>query len=131
MLFLSGPRQVGKTTVAYVPEHWKSPFHGFNWDVPEDRGWGLGGLTGIAARCGLDVLGDHLPVLVFDEIHKYPRWKGWLKGLFDRYQNRCRIVATGSARMDVFRRGGESLTGRYFAWRIHPLSVRELLGAER
>ncbi|MBI2899862.1 MAG: ATP-binding protein [Planctomycetes bacterium] len=129
MLFLSGPRQVGKTTIAQTAPRPRGRHRYFNWDVPEDRAMVLGGLTRIAAACRLDEVGEDPAILVFDEIHKYPRWKGWLKGLFDAYQTRCRIVATGSARLDLYRRSGESLAGRYFAWRVHPLSLREIKDA--
>lgn len=126
MLFLSGPRQVGMTTVARTSERSKKFSYYFNWDVPEDRAIVLGGLERIRAHCGLDEISEQPRLLILDEIHKYPRWKSWLKGLFDAFQDRCRILATGSARLDVYRRGGDSLSGRYFSWRIHPLSVREI-----
>lgn len=66
-----------------------------------------------------------MPVIVFDELHKHARWKQFLKGFFDTYEDVARVVVTGSARMDVFRRGGDSLMGRYFLYRMHPLSVGE------
>lgn len=65
-------------------------------------------------------------MLAFDELHKFPRWKNFLKGFFDTYVNQCRIIVTGSARLDVYRRGGDSLMGRYFPYRIHPFSTAEL-----
>ena len=69
---------------------------------------------------------SRLPTVAFDEIHKYARWKQFLKGFFDEYEDRCRVIATGSARMDVYKRGGDSMMGRYFPYRVHPLSVAEL-----
>jgi hypothetical protein len=71
-----------------------------------------------------------LPVLLLDELHKYALWKNWLKGLYDTYKDRLRILVTGSARLEVYRRGGDSMMGRYFLYRMHPLSVAELLHAE-
>lgn len=65
--------------------------------------------------------------VVFDEIHKYSRWKQFLKGFYDLYDKQLRIVATGSARMDVYKKGGDSMMGRYFPYRMHPFSVAELL----
>ncbi|MCP4476048.1 MAG: ATP-binding protein [Gammaproteobacteria bacterium] len=65
-------------------------------------------------------------LLVFDEIHKYAHWKNFLKGLFDAYGDRAHILVTGSAKLDVFRKGSDSLLGRYFPYTIHPLSVREM-----
>ena len=64
--------------------------------------------------------------MLFDELHKFPRWKEFLKGFFDTYGNRAHIAVTGSSRLDVFRRGGDSLMGRYFHYRMHPFTVAEL-----
>lgn len=122
MLFLSGPRQVGKTTTARLASD-----HYLNWDNPTHRKWILDGPDAVAKQCGIDALQEKLPVITFDEIHKHGRWKNWLKGFFDMYSDHCRVVVTGSSRLDVFRRGGDSLMGRYFHYRMHPLSVAELL----
>ena len=65
------------------------------------------------------------PIAVLDEIHKMADWKQWLKGVFDGRQNQQKILVTGSARMDTFKQAGESLAGRFFSWRLHPISVRE------
>jgi predicted AAA+ superfamily ATPase len=81
----------------------------------------------VAEAAGLDALQPGLPVLVLDEIHKHAKWKNFLKGFFDSYEGRVRVIVTGSARMDIFRRGGDSLMGRYFLYRMHPLSVAEIL----
>ncbi len=81
-------------------------------------------------RLGLDRLAKRPPVVVFDEIHKYSRWRTFLKGFFDTYGDRVRILVTGSSRLDVYRRGGDSLMGRYFPYRMHPFSVGELLHPE-
>ncbi len=63
---------------------------------------------------------ENCPIVIFDELHKYPRWKQFLKGFFDTYADRVRIIVTGSSRMDIYRRGGDSLMGRYFLYRMHP-----------
>lgn len=68
---------------------------------------------------------DH-QMVVFDELHKYPRWKNWIKGLYDKTHPLHHFLVTGSARLDVYRRGGDSLFGRYHYWRLHPLSMDEL-----
>jgi hypothetical protein len=116
-VLLSGPRQVGKTTLA---EEWLDQGGGgryLNWDVPEDR----------AAILRRGFPGDPRPrALVLDELHKYPRWKSWLKGLYDRRATRVPTVVTGSARLDVYQRGGESLLGRVEQLRLHPLTLGEL-----
>jgi predicted AAA+ superfamily ATPase len=113
MVFVGGPRQVGKTTLARAILG-KSAEGYLNWDVPAHR-----------AR----ILGDSFPksqLWVFDEIHKYRRWRNLLKGLFDARVPRRQILVTGSARLDFYRFGGDSLQGRYHYLRLHPLSVAEL-----
>ena len=72
-------------------------------------------------------LGGERPLIVFDELHKYRKWKLFLKGFFDKYSKKVQILVTGSADLDVYKRGGDSLMGRYFHYRLHPLSVAELL----
>src|ERR1700722_5708955 len=126
MAFLSGPRQVGKTTTS-LEASGESPLHYyFNWDNENHRALIIEGPQAIAREAKLDELRKSLPVLVFDEIHKYRNWKRFLKGFFDTYEKKCRIVVTGSARLDIYKRGGDSLMGRYFLYRLHPLSIREI-----
>ncbi len=125
MLFVSGPRQVGKTTLARDLLSADQDCY-FNWDNAGHRQLILAGADKVAIQAGLDQLHAQLPVLAFDELHKYKDWKNWLKGFFDQYEKQARILVTGSARMDIFRKGGDSLMGRYFHYRMHPLSLREL-----
>ena len=125
MVFLSGPRQVGKTTTAR-----KTADFYLDWDNRSHQEIILKGPEAVAEHCGLHIASESPPVILFDELHKFPHWKNFLKGLFDTYEERCRIIATGSARMDVYRRGGDSLMGRYFPYRLHPLSPAELLRPE-
>ncbi len=121
MAFLAGARQVGKTTscrrLADVY---------LNWDNEDHRELILRGPGVVAEEARLNVLSSTPIVLVFDELHKYRRWKQFLKGFFDTYEARVRIIVTGSSRLDVYRRGGDSLMGRYFLYHMHPLSVGEL-----
>lgn len=112
MVFVGGPRQVGKATLArrVVPDDAAY----LSWDVPEHRE---------------RILTRKLPptrTWVFDEIHKYRPWRNYLKGLYDRPGPRKRILVTGSARLDFYRRGGDSLQGRYHYLRLHPFSAAEL-----
>ena len=125
MVFLTGPRQVGKTTTARTSAGEQG--HYLNWDRQEDRVLITRGADAVAQQAGFATLAAKPPVLVLDEIHKYPKWKSFLKGLFDTHGGNGRIIATGSSRLNIFKRGGDSLMGRYFPYRMHPLSVREIL----
>lgn len=122
MAFLSGPRQVGKTTSCRAVASLY-----LNWDNTDDRRLILRGPAAVAEAAGLAQLWPAPPVIVLDELHKHPKWKAFLKGFFDTYGPQARIVVTGSSRLDVFRRGGDSLMGRYFLHRMHPLTVGECL----
>jgi uncharacterized protein len=114
LVILTGPRQVGKTTLARQLMPSGAPSVYLNWDVPADRA--------ILQRQSWPRASA---LVVMDEIHKMPGWKGWLKGVVDGRPDGQALLVTGSARMDTFRQGGESLAGRYLAWRLHPISVRE------
>ena len=122
MVFISGPRQVGKTTIS---ESLASVY--LSWDDEDVRKAIQSGQRTLAAKYGIDKPTSARRVVVFDEIHKYSRWKQFLKGFYDIYGKSWRIVATGSARMDVYKKGGDSMMGRYFPYRMHPLSVAELI----
>ena len=116
MVFLSGPRQVGKTTLAKVFLMSESDLY-YNWDRREDR------KEILSARWPAD---KHTVVL--DELHKYPQWKRWLKGEYDTHGDRIRFLVTGSARLDIYRKGVDSLQGRYHSHRLHGFSVGEVDG---
>lgn len=112
MVFVAGPRQVGKTTLARSLPGADAGY--LNWDVAEHRE---------------HILAGELPVSklwVFDEIHKYKRWRNFLKGVYDGRRAGQRILVTGSGRLDLYRFGGDSLQGRYHMLRMHPLSAAEL-----
>ena len=122
MAFLSGPRQVGKTTVGEgVASHYLS------WDDDDVRRTVLSGQKAVVDKYALASLSKEDKVVVFDEIHKYRRWKQFLKGFYDAYAKGRKVIVTGSAKMDVYKKGGDSMMGRYFPYRMHPLSVAELL----
>ncbi len=112
MVFMAGPRQVGKTTLARGLLRGRPGY--LNWHVAADR-----------ERILLREL-PAAPLWVFDEIHKYRSWRGLLKGLYDDRRAGQRILVTGSARLDLYRHGGDSLQGRYHLLRLHPLSAGEL-----
>ena len=115
MVFVAGPRQVGKTTLARMLPGADRGY--LNWDVAEHRE---------------RILRRELPssrLWVFDEVHKYRNWRNYLKGVYDLHgapPRGPRILVTGSARLEVYRFGGDSLQGRYHLLRLHPLSVGEL-----
>ncbi len=123
MAFLSGPRQVGKTTTTMTLPQARY----MNWDRNSDRLLISKGPDAVAEHHALSTLTPSPPVLIFDELHKFRKWKTFLKGFYDAHGARCRIAVTGSARLDIFRRGGDSLMGRYFSYRMHPFSVGEIL----
>lgn len=122
MAFVSGPRQVGKTTTCR-----QLATAVINWDVPEERDLVLAGGEPLLSRLGARHLARARPVALFDELHKYARWKSFLKGFFDAHGEEVRVLVTGSSRLDVYRRGGDSLMGRYFLYRMHPFSVAEVV----
>lgn len=130
MALMLGPRQVGKTTIALELCHrmtsGSEPGTYLNWDNQDHRSRILAGPREVAAAVGLDRLRPTPPLCAFDELHRYRRWRDFLKGLFDTHGRDLRILVTGSARLDVFKRGGDSLMGRYFPYTLHPLSVAEL-----
>ncbi len=113
MVFLGGPRQVGKTTLS--KNFLKKSGLYLNWDNLDDRKLIL----------NFNFQKDK-KIIIFDEIHKYKLWRGLVKGLYDKYSPEMSILVTGSARLDHFRKGGDSLVGRYHYHRLHPFTLPEL-----
>jgi predicted AAA+ superfamily ATPase len=117
MVFVGGPRQAGKTTLAFHLLGAANESHPayLNWDLD------------LVKR---QLLRGELPsgqkLLVFDEIHKYKKWRNLIKGFYDGYKSSHQFLVTGSARLDYYRRGGDSLQGRYHYYRLHPLSLFEI-----
>ena len=117
MVFISGPRQAGKTTLALSLLNKAGPEHPayLNYDYPEDRKLILKGQFPSRQK-----------LIIFDEIHKYARWRNLIKGFYDKHKNQKSFLVTGSARFSHYRRGGDSLLGRYYLYRLHPLSLMEV-----
>lgn len=115
MVFLGGPRQVGKTTVAkdLIAVHFKHKY--YNWDKLSERNAALNGEWPVDTE-----------LIVLDEFHKYRKWKTWIKGEYDTLKDKYKFLLIGSARLNIYRRGGDSLQGRYHYYRLHPFSYVEL-----
>ncbi len=113
MVFIGGPRQVGKTTLSKEFIQDKSQY--LTWDDLDDRS--------VIKKHQID---PSLKVVVLDEIHKYSRWRTLVKGLYDKFNDHLSIIVTGSARLDHLRKGGDSLVGRYHYYRLHPLTLSEI-----
>lgn len=109
MVFVGGPRQVGKTSLALSIQSFY-----LNWDDPEHRRMILSKNWPKSARR-----------VTFDEIHKYARWRNLLKGYYDTQKKTHSFLVTGSARLDHYRKGGDSLMGRYHYYRLHPFTLPE------
>ncbi len=117
MVFIGGARQVGKTTFAVnIVGNKFGKFAYYNWDNRSDRreimrpGWP-----------------GNIELIILDEIHKYKNWKNLIKGEYDKLKNKYKFLVTGSSKLDIYRRGGDSLQGRYHYYRLHPFSLAELL----
>lgn len=114
-LFLGGPRQSGKTTLAksLVPQE---NYSYLSYDRDEDR---------------QIILKKQWPrntaLVIFDEFHKFPTWKTFLKGIYDTEGVHPPILVTGSAKLNVFKKGNDSMVGRYYYHRLLPLSVKEVV----
>ena len=119
MVFVGGPRQVGKTTLALslLSQRNADESHpGYvNWDVLQDRE---------------NLLHGNLPArqrtIILDEIHKFKQWRNLVKGFYDKNKSNISFIVTGSAKLDYYRKGGDSLQGRYHYYRLHPFSLMEL-----
>ena len=127
MVFLAGPRQVGKTVLAkqWLNKMGCSSLY-YNWDDISTRQAYLADSRFFESRARS--LGIPDPWIVFDEIHKRNRWRDILKGTYDIFREDFRFLITGSARLDLFRRSGDSLVGRYNLFHMMPLNIAEIVG---
>ena len=112
VVLVSGPRQTGKTTVS---KQICDDFNYFNYDLSEDR-------LAIQQKSW----DRSKQLVIFDELHKMKQWKRWLKGIFDTEGVSPQILVTGSAKLDIHKKVGDSLAGRYFQHRLHPLDLKEI-----
>jgi predicted AAA+ superfamily ATPase len=129
MRFISGPRQIGKTTLSknFLHQQKLDKLY-FNWDLRAVRNQYLEDPYFFET----DIYDFHSPGrptwICLDEIHKMPKWKNILKDYFDKFEERVRFIVTGSARLEWFRKSGDALTGRYFLFHLFPLSLSEATG---
>ena len=112
IVLISGPRQVGKTALSLMLTESRTYL---NYDAASDR------KIILAEEWDRDS-----QLVIFDELHKMKNWKSWLKGIYDTEGITPHLLVTGSARLDTYRKGGESMAGRFFRYRLHPLTVREI-----
>jgi uncharacterized protein len=120
IVLLTGPRQTGKTTLAKMLE---KNFDYFNYDNAEHR---LSLMEKSWDRAK--------PLVIFDELHKMKNWKSWLKGIYDTERIPPSLIVTGSAKLDVYKKVGDSLAGRFFEFRLHPFDLKEIkreLGSDK
>jgi predicted AAA+ superfamily ATPase len=118
MVFVGGPRQVGKTTLALkliAKRFGRSGY--FNWDSRIDR-----------RKIMQSIWPGDANLIILDEIHKYKKWKSFVKGEYDTLKEKYRFLITGSARLDIYRKGGDSMLGRYHYYRLHPFTLAEAVG---
>ncbi|MBU2621854.1 MAG: ATP-binding protein [Proteobacteria bacterium] len=128
MIFFSGPRQSGKTTLAKIIAGSFANSLYFNWDIQEHRTRFLRNhrfFESVERKDG------SIPLIIFDEIHKYRDWKNALKGIYDEFKDEYRFLVSGSGRLDLYQKGGDSLAGRYYNFHLFPLTIAELGGRNR
>ena len=122
MIFLIGPRQVGKTTLSKIISRNFTNNLYFNWDIPQDKTRLVENPTFFQEIKRRDT---SIPLIIFDEIHKYKDWKNYLKGVYDQYHESYQFLVSGSGRLDIYQKGGDSLAGRDFLFQIFPFKIFE------
>ncbi len=126
MIFISGPRQVGKTTLVrdiISPVHPNAIY--FNWDIVDSKKTLIHDPYFFQS---MDVDGPGRPLVILDEIHKYRLWKNYLKGVYDKFQGRFAFAVLGSGRLDTVKRAGDAMTGRFWEMHLFPFTVAEIAG---
>ncbi len=123
MVFLSGPRQAGKTTLSKIIARSFANKLYLNWDIAEHRALFFENPSFFE---GVERKDDSVPLIILDEIHKFRDWKNYLKGVYDRYHEDYKFLVTGSGRLDIYQKGGDSLAGRYYIFHIFPFTLSEL-----
>jgi predicted AAA+ superfamily ATPase len=128
MVFLAGPRQAGKTTLAQIISQSYVNNLYFNWDIPSNRATLLKNPIFFEELKRKD---RSIPLVVLDEIHKYKDWKNYLKGVFDQFHGQYQFLISGSRQLDLYQKGGDSLAGRYYLFHLWPFTIAESQGRSR
>ena len=123
MLFMAGPRQTGKTTLAQSLAESYANHAYLSWDILSHRSRLIENPTFFEE---IERKDESTPLVVFDEIHKYKDWKNYLKGIYDQFRNEYQFLISGSGRLDIYQKGGDSLAGRYYLYHLWPFTVSEL-----
>ena len=128
MIFLAGPRQSGKTTLAKMIAGTFTNSLYWNWDIADHRKQLFGHKAFFTHMIRNDA---SAPLIIFDEIHKYKDWKNYLKGVYDQFHEELKFLVSGSGRLDIYQKGGDSLAGRYYLFHLFPFTLAELSGSKR
>lgn len=123
MIFIAGPRQAGKTTLAKLIARSYTNNHYFNWDIAEHRTHFFSYPAFFESIKRKD---PSTPLIILDEIHKYRDWKNYLKGIYDQFHESYKFIVSGSGRLDIYQKGGDSLAGRYYMFHLFPFTIAEL-----
>ncbi len=123
MIFISGPRQAGKTTLSKLISRSYANTYYFNWDIAEHRALFF---SNPAFFEGIKRKDPSTPLIILDEIHKYKNWKNYLKGIYDQFHESYQFIVSGSGRLDIYQKGGDSLAGRYYMFHLFPFTIAEL-----
>jgi len=125
MVFISGPRQAGKTTFSkMIGEQYANSLY-FNWDITDEK---KKVIENPFFYEHVQLKDDSKPLIILDELHKYPDWKNYLKGIYDRDKENYKFIVSGSGRLKVFQKGGDSLAGRYLLFYLWPFTLAEIAG---
>lgn len=125
MVFIAGPRQAGKTTFTRIlAEDFKNSLY-FNWDIIDNKRNLIENPSFYEEVHRRD---NTIPLIIFDELHKYSNWKNYLKSVYDRDKGNYQFVVSGSGRLNMYQKGGDSLAGRYFIFYLWPFTLAELSG---
>ena len=123
MVFIAGPRQAGKTTLTQIlAKDFNNSLY-FNWDILDEKRKMIENPSFYEEVHRKD---NSMPLIIFDELHKYSNWKRYLKSVYDRDKGNYKFIVSGSGRLDMYQKGGDSLAGRYFIFYLWPFTLGEL-----